>query len=237
MTAGEPMREGPAWRLEIHDELGSTSDLILARTHEPPGLAVLARRQTKGRGSHGRTWAAPEGNLNLSLLLRPTRQAPWALLLAVAVHEALAKYLPDPTILTLKWPNDLLLNGRKLAGILLESGPGWLVIGIGVNLREAPKLPDRPPAALAEIAAPPTQEAAAAAILSSISHWLQINSAEGFDPIRTAWLAAAAPPGTRLHVTQPHISMEGTFIGLDQSGALLLQTETKLLKIHAGEIT
>jgi BirA family biotin operon repressor/biotin-[acetyl-CoA-carboxylase] ligase len=223
----------PRWRLEVHDELPSTSDAILTRTNEPEGLAILARRQTKGRGTHGRAWIAPEGNLNLSILLHPTHPSPWALLVGAALHQAVAQYLPDPTILTLKWPNDLLLNGGKLAGILIEAGPGWLVIGVGVNLRDAPALPDRPTASLAGVVDP---ETAAASFLAALSHWLAIEAAEGFRAVRAAWLAAAHPLGTPLRVALPDTLIEGFFAGLTDHGALLLQTPAGLRQLHAGTV-
>ncbi len=136
------------WRLESFEELGSTSDVCAARAKnsEAEGLAVLAYKQTAGRGSRGRSWQAPEGNLNLSVLLRPARPAAEAgmaaLFAGIAVAEALEQFFLAPTML--KWPNDVLLDGAKLAGILIDAaqnGPklDWLVVGIGINLRHAPR--------------------------------------------------------------------------------------------------
>ena len=224
------------WRLEVYDELPSTSDAVLARVGEPAGLAVLALRQTRGRGSHGRRWRAPAGNLNLSVLLRPTHQCPWSLLAGVAVHQAIAGLLPFPAPLTLKWPNDLLLNGGKLAGVLVESGAGWLVIGIGLNLREAPSLPDRSTAALSDLIAPPPVRQAAEVILASLRFWLDIEQAEGFAPIRDAWLTAAHPYGTHLRVDQGGTLIEGAFAGLSDNGALLLESSAGLRPLHAGTV-
>jgi BirA family transcriptional regulator, biotin operon repressor / biotin---[acetyl-CoA-carboxylase] ligase len=115
------------WRLRVHEVLPSTSDLCrsLAADGEPAGLAVLARRQTRGRGSRGRDWESPPGNLFLSVLLRPAGRArdaaQWSLLAGVALGEAFAAYLPDASMLRLKWPNDVLVGGKKIAGILVDS--------------------------------------------------------------------------------------------------------------------
>jgi BirA family biotin operon repressor/biotin-[acetyl-CoA-carboxylase] ligase len=148
-----PSERVPArWRLEIHDSLTSTNDVCIGRaeTGEAAGLAVLARRQTGARGSRGRGWTEPpSGNLALSVLLRPgtalDRPGLWPFLAGLALHQALRQV--SPAAVTLKWPNDVLLRGRKLAGILIERGlradGAWLVIGFGANLAAAPLLADR----------------------------------------------------------------------------------------------
>ncbi len=121
----------------------------------------MARRQTTGRGRSGRTWRSLDGNLHLSVLLRPdTLRHPghFALMAAVALADATRPHLADPAALRLKWPNDLLLGGDKLAGILLEAGESprpWLVIGFGLNLRVAPADPARETAAIGKTAPPP----------------------------------------------------------------------------------
>ena len=133
------------WRLRIHESLPSTSDLCiaLAEAGEPEGLAVLARRQTAGRGSRGRAWQSLEGNLSVSVLMRPsgpaTDSGKWALLAALSLHGAL-RGLAD---VTLKWPNDVLLGGAKVAGVLIDAasdagGLNWLVLGFGANLASSP---------------------------------------------------------------------------------------------------
>ncbi len=206
------------WRLAVHDSLPSTSDLCraLARDGEPAGLAVLAGRQTAGRGSNGRNWLSPSGNMYLSTLLRPpgpAREAgQWSLLAGLAVAEAVAAVLPADAPLALKWPNDLLLNGAKLAGILIDSSAAntsldWLVIGIGINLAIAPDLADRATTCLAEHIAAPLPETMAAAVLARLAHWRARHAAEGFAPIRAAW-------------TQWGARLPG-FAGLSESGALL----------------
>ena len=220
----------PGWRHRHYDSVGSTSDICvaLAVAGEPAGLAITAGRQTEARGSRGRTWTTLPGNLALSVLLRPTGSAAdvgqWALLAAVAVHAALA----EPGVM-LKWPNDLLLDGVKLGGILIDSattaqgGLGWLVIGIGLNLAAAPSdaavLP-RDPAAVT------TQ------VLAQLTRWNGLRLLDGFAPIRRAWTAAGPLPGQLMQVG----TMAGTYAGLDEHGALLLQTGGRVHAFATGDV-
>ncbi len=243
-----PASASGAWRLQVYEALGSTSDLCrtLAIAGEPGPLAILARRQTKGRGTQGREWVSPPGNLFLSVLLRSPEQArdagQWSLLAGVALAEALRPLLPDPDALRLKWPNDLLLDGAKLAGILVESsatGDGaleWLVIGMGVNLLTAPELPDRRTAALAQVAPPPPPEAMARRVLARLSHWWQARLLEGFAPVRAAWLEHAPPLGTPLTLRSGGRSVGGNFAGLGRDGSLLLATGGRVHAFAAGEL-
>jgi BirA family biotin operon repressor/biotin-[acetyl-CoA-carboxylase] ligase len=236
------------WRLRVHDVLPSTSDICrdLAAAGEPAGLAVLAHRQTRGRGSRGRDWESPEGNLFLSVLLRPEERArdaaQWSLLTGVALAEALAGYLPEPSMLRLKWPNDLLLDGRKLAGILVDSSADadgmveWLVVGIGVNLAVAPEVPGRKVACLADVAAPPAPERFAQTLLARLAHWQDVRHTEGFAPIRTAWLAHAPEPGSAVTLRLGETLLAGAFAGLGEDGTLLLATESGMKTFATGEV-
>jgi BirA family biotin operon repressor/biotin-[acetyl-CoA-carboxylase] ligase len=233
------------WRLQVHDQLPSTADLIRAAAEagEAERLAILARRQTAGRGTHGRSWESPPGNLFLSVLLRPeapAREVPqWSLLVAVAVHSALLPHAGPG--LSLKWPNDLLLGGAKCAGILSEAGIDpegrldWLAFGIGVNLAHAPSVPGRLTAALPAPALAP--EAAAAAIMESLDRWRAVLGAEGFGAIRRAWLERGHAPGAPLTVFAPGGVRSGLFDGLDDRGALRLRTATGMETVMAGEVS
>ena len=236
------------WRLRSYETLGSTSDLCvtLARAGEPEGLAVMARRQTAGRGSRGRVWESPAGNLYISVLLRPTGNAAeagrWALLAGVALAEAIELRVKDRSALRLKWPNDVLLAGRKLAGILIDSALGegggldWLVMGFGVNLAYAPTLPGRLAAALARAGGRDTPEAVAARLLDRLCHWQRVRLVEGFVAVRDAWLERAHPVGTRLTVRFAGQVMAGTFAGLDEDGSLLLQGAGGIKRLSTAEI-
>jgi BirA family biotin operon repressor/biotin-[acetyl-CoA-carboxylase] ligase len=238
-----------AWRLAIHDILPSTADLCRSRAEagEPEGLAILARQQTAGRGTRGRVWAGAPGNLFLSALLRPggpAREASqWSLLAGVALAEALAPHLPDEAALSLKWPNDVLLNGRKVAGILAESaadgqgGLTWLALGFGANLAVAPVVPDRATACLAEVALPPSPDLVAWQVLAALTRWQEICAQAGFAPVRAAFLARAAAPGTQLTVRFGGRMLGGIFAGLGEDGSLLLRADGRVQAFAAGEVT
>jgi BirA family biotin operon repressor/biotin-[acetyl-CoA-carboxylase] ligase len=224
--------------------LPSTSDHVraLARNGEPDHLAVMARRQTAGRGSRGRSWQSPDGNLSLSLLLRPA-EAPrdvgqWALLAGLALAEALGAAADDR--IRLKWPNDVLLEGHKLAGVLVDAesdvagGVAWIVIGLGVNLAQAPALADRTAAALGCDLAP---ETLARRVMQCVSARYRQRVLGGFAPIRAAWSHLAQPLGTAMTVKLPRGAVMGRFAGLNEDGNLLLQTpDDGIETIVAGEI-
>ncbi|MBU6419767.1 MAG: biotin--[acetyl-CoA-carboxylase] ligase [Proteobacteria bacterium] len=229
------------WRLEQHAELASTSDEAVrrAKAGEPAGLAVLALRQTAGRGSRGRAWTAPEGNLNLSVLLRPARPAAeaglFSLISGLAVVEALEGL--GASSLSLKWPNDILCAGAKLAGILIDASPNgagldWLVLGIGINLKSSPEIPGRRTTALATQGLDISAQAATWAVLAGLERWVGATGAA----IRAAWLAKAHPLGTKLEITYGGQRRSGSFAGLSTYGELLLQCEDRIETINTGEV-
>ena len=252
MIAAPPSGAAPGstgtafWRLVVHDSLPSTSDACIAEAErgEAAGLAILALRQTHARGSRGRSWTEPPtGNLALSVLLRPEGALPaagvWPLIAGLALHDALSAGHPAGR-LTLKWPNDVMLDGRKLAGILVERGLGgghdWLVIGFGANLAAAPELPDRVVACLAELGVPPSPEQVASRLLVSLSGWMGVWESQGLPAVRAAWLERAHPLGAPLAVRMRGAQTAGSFAGLDQDGALLLRHEAGVQRIDTGEI-
>jgi BirA family biotin operon repressor/biotin-[acetyl-CoA-carboxylase] ligase len=230
----------PRWRIEIAEEVPSTQTLVAARAEagEEAGLALLARRQSAGRGREGRAWRSPEGNLHLSVLLRPAAPAralpQLALLAAVALHDAARPRAP----VRLKWPNDLMLGEAKAAGILAEAALDaagvvrHLVLGIGANLAAAPPLPDRATAALG----PEPPEDFARRLLVSLAAWLDRHAAEGFAPVRAAWMAAGPPPGAPLALRRGDRRIEGRYQGLAEDGALRLEVGGRVLDLHAGEL-
>jgi BirA family biotin operon repressor/biotin-[acetyl-CoA-carboxylase] ligase len=229
------------WRLEVHDELGSTSDLCgeRAAAGEPDGLAVLALRQSRARGSRGRDWQSPLGNLALSVLFRDAgllAEIGWMPLLAgVALIEALSAFVGDPARLSLKWPNDVNLDSAKLAGILIETTAcgaraDALVVGIGANLAVAPDVPGRRTASLGDAA--PAPDAFAPALLDRLWAWRDAPRAD----VRAAWLARAHPLGSAMRATVAGETLEGAFAGLDEGGRLLLDTGAGRRGISAGEV-
>lgn len=229
--------------LETVDEIGSTSEALKARAAgSGPEIALLARRQSGGHGRLGRPWQSIDGNLHLSVLLRPQSlrwPGHWSILAAVALADTVRALLPEDSALRLKWPNDLMLGGGKLAGILLEagvtSGP-WLVVGFGVNLAGAPSGLGRPVACLASVAPAPAPEAFAARLLHVLQGWRDRYAVEGFAPVRAAWLAAAHAPGEPVVVGMGGQRVRGTFRGLGHDGTLLLDGPEGELAITAGDL-
>ncbi|MBY4638553.1 biotin--[acetyl-CoA-carboxylase] ligase [Gluconacetobacter entanii] len=236
---------GP-WHLEIHGELGSTSDLCLERAREgaAEGLAILALRQTRGRGSRGRGWVDPGGNLSMSVLLRPGRDATpvglWPFIAGLAFYDALAPWVGQGHALSLKWPNDLLLDGRKVAGILIEAGGEgdgrWLSLGMGANLCAAPVIEGRDLACMADVGPAPEVGKVASAVLTMLDVWMARYAQDGFDAIRTAWLHRAHPVGTPVRVVAAMGTVCGTFEGIGGDGLLLLRTPDGVRAISTGEV-
>jgi BirA family biotin operon repressor/biotin-[acetyl-CoA-carboxylase] ligase len=217
--------------LRRYEEIDSTNEearrLIAAGETGPVWLT--ASRQTAGRGRRGRSWETAGGNLAATLLLRPAGpQAQWAELsfaAAIAAADMAAALAPGARI-ALKWPNDVLADGRKLAGILLETGNGpkpALAIGIGVNLAHHPEGTEFPATSLAALGSkPPSAEGALSLLATGFARWYEVWRADGFAPVRDAWLARAAGLGTRIRARLATEERSGMFEGIDDRGALLL---------------
>lgn len=221
------------------DEIDSTSSEAMRRAAagERGVLYVRADRQTAGRGRSGRAWDTLAGNLalsRLSMLTCPPAAVPQlALVAGVGVHRAIAELLGTAAAaseLRLKWPNDVLLAGAKVAGILVEASTfaaeRVAVIGVGVNLLHAPELPGRATATLAghtdqSLDARRVGMLVGDHIEQAIALW---DDGRGFAAIRAAWHSASLPTGTRLSVNTGSGLATGAFAGLDDSGALLLDT-------------
>lgn len=223
--------------------------LARARSGEPAGLVVTAAEQTAGRGRHGRSWSSPPGNLYASLLLRPdlamAEAGGLALLVAVALAEAVEALAPGLARIGLKWPNDLVLGEAKLAGILLEgeAAPGgrcaFLVAGCGVNLVAAPHDLDRPTVALADLpgVAVPAPAALLDRFLAGLGRALDEHARLGLGPARSRWLARAHGLGRRVTVRPGEGPISGIFTGLDERGALLLRVDDgRTVTVTAGEV-
>jgi BirA family biotin operon repressor/biotin-[acetyl-CoA-carboxylase] ligase len=236
------------YRLVAHERLASTSDEAkrLAAEGASAGTLVWARVQSAGRGRQGRVWVSPAGNFYASLILRPTvpvtTAAQLGFVAALAVADACLAFAPGAAF-SLKWPNDVLLARRKLAGLLLESqsrGDGaldWLVLGIGINLATYPVEVDHPATALAATGADADPEAMLGALGPSFLAWYECwREGAGFATIRAEWLARAQGLNQPIRVRLPGATREGVFAGLDSDGALLLDTGTGRQRIAAGEV-
>ena len=221
------------------EETSSTNDDVaaLAREGAPEGLWLRAERQTGGRGRQGRDWHSPPGNLYASTLVRLRSSDPpaatLALVVAVALQEVISAYVPVHQVL-IKWPNDLLVEGEKLSGILLERSDEAVVIGIGVNLASLPEALDRPATSLAKlVGTAPHPETFLEILADSFARWLGRWRGEGLTPVRARWLVAAHPIGTALATS----AGEGLFDGLDETGALRLRLAGGAYQvIHAGDV-
>lgn len=242
--AADAERRGLPFLIRVVAETGSTNDdmAVLARDGAPEGLWLRAERQSGGKGRQGRAWHSPPGNLHASTLVRLGRGDPpaptLALVAAVALHEAAHAYAPAADI-RIKWPNDLLAGGAKLAGVLLEREGEAVVAGFGANLAHRPDGLDRPATSLATLTgSAPDPAAFLDTLAEAFARWLRRWRGEGIAPVVAAWLAAAHPRGTPLAVDDAGGSrVEGLFDGLDESGALRLRlADGSVQTIHAGDV-
>ncbi|KQM65135.1 biotin--protein ligase [Sphingomonas sp. Leaf17] len=227
-------------------ETGSTNAdvLSLAQAGAEDGLWLRAERQRSGRGRLGRDWASPVGNLYASTLVRLRADDPpaptLALVAAVALEQAVSAVLnyDARSKLTLKWPNDLLLGGAKLSGILLERAGDAVVVGIGVNLGSHPDLPDRATTDLRSHGVSVTPADFLRMLAATFDRWREIWRGQGVTAVRARWLERAHPVGTALAARQPDGSVvEGAFEGLDPDGALILRlADGARHVIHAADV-
>ncbi len=212
---------------------------------------IVARRQTDGRGRRGRSWVSPHGNFAATLVMRPTEPADQVALrsfvAALALFDTLVAILGRFDGLELKWPNDVLLDGGKVAGILLESeGSGstikHLAIGIGVNLASAPD-PDTlepgavPPVALADVMGGTIgPENFLEFLAPAYAYWENQFNTHGFAPIRAAWLSHAAKLGDLITARTGKTELVGTFETVDEAGNLILTNAEGRHTIPAAEV-
>lgn len=226
----------------------STNAVLLARAEAgaPSGTVVIAEEQTAGRGRRGRTWfASPGDSLTFSLLWRfapGTAPAGLSLAVGVAVADALQKVGATDT--ALKWPNDILKDGRKLGGILVELVPGAphaAVIGIGINLRLPAGMPEDVRAASAALGTDggaPDSNDMYAALLGELLATLETFAARGFAAIRPEWLARHAFQDARVSLSNDFgPASQGICRGVDSDGALLLEIDGRVERILSGEVS
>jgi len=210
-------------------------------------LWIMAARQSEGRGRQGSVWQSLAGNLAATLLIHPERPAADCAQLsfaaALAVSDMLASFASHANI-GLKWPNDVLVDGRKIAGILLESESradgtaAWLAVGIGVNLTAYPKDTEFPAISLAALGIlPPTPRDAMLDLAAAFAKWYEVWRTQGFSPVREAWLARVSGLGSRVRARLAKEEAVGVFQGIDETGALLLGLPGGTTRIvAAGEV-
>jgi BirA family biotin operon repressor/biotin-[acetyl-CoA-carboxylase] ligase len=247
------MRSGPdatlaGIRLIAHEAVGSTNAeaLMLARAGTRQPVWVTALRQTAGRGRRGRGWDSPPGNLYATLLLvepcAPEAAPQLSFVAGLALHDAVVEAALTLALrLALKWPNDLLLDRRKLAGILVEGervadGTFVAAVGIGVNCASHPETAAYPATDLAGAGAPlsPAEllDGLARAMAARLAQWRR---GDGFAAVRADWLARSFGIGEPVRVRTPE-EIEGRFAGIDAQGRLLLETAGGPRMIAAGDL-
>lgn len=235
--------------IEAYDELDSTN--AEARRRAEAGdvgpVWITAAVQTAGRGRRGRAWSTQRGNLAATLLTVTDRTAAEAAQLSFVAALAacdLADTCLGARSARLKWPNDVLVHGRKAVGILVESGTRedgrlWLAVGVGVNLRHAPTDVERPATAFAEhMAAPPPEPRAALEVLATaFERWRTAWATQGFAAIADGWSERASGIGERCVARLPNRTLRGVAEGLDPDGALRLRLDDGgLERITAGDV-
>lgn len=234
----------PGWRLaRVAATRSTNADLVAEAGHAAPeGTALLADTQIAGRGREGRVWQSPTGNLHLSVILRPS-SAPAEVgqigfLAALAVADLLRGLGVKPR---LKWPNDVQVDGAKIAGVLVETGLSgvrvdWAVVGIGLNVASHPESLAYPATSLAALQLETTPSAVAAPLLQHLADRYATWRAHGFAPAREDWRALGPGRGdpARVRIADTHVS--GAFHDLDSDGALVLEvTSGQFRRVTVGD--
>lgn len=247
------MRRWPdGYGRRILDEVDSTLDEAARIAPQLAGPEwIMAQRQTAARGRRGRVWDNPKGNLACSLVLHPLGSPAQAALrsfvTSLALLDACIAVTGRSEGFALKWPNDVLLNGGKLAGILLESsgsanGLSHLFIGIGVNLRDVPPVENlengalRPVSLLSETGISVTAEDLLGELAAAYATYEQQFVTYGFEPIRKAWLASAARLGEQITARTATSQTTGVFETVDGEGNLVLNTAKGRVNVPAADI-
>ncbi|MFN4042376.1 MAG: biotin--[acetyl-CoA-carboxylase] ligase [Brevundimonas sp.] len=233
------------------DEVDSTNAEARRRAEagETGPLWIAARRQTAGRGRRGRAWESDGANLTASLLQLtqkpPAEAAQVTFIAALATVDLLDAFAPA-ALVSIKWPNDVLLDGRKVSGVLIESGQAerglWLAVGIGVNLAQAPQGVERPATCIAEhlradVAQAPSPDAALAVLSQAFANWIERWETLGFEPILDAWRARARGLDGPCVARLGHETISGQADGVEADGALRLRlADGTLRRVSAGDV-
>lgn len=236
--------------LEEIDSTNAEARRLAAKGEDeaPDGTLIWAKRQTAGRGRRGRTWQSPEGNLYCSLILRPEcpvgRAAEFGFIAALAIYDTIGSLADPGTQAHVKWPNDVLVHDRKVAGILLESEgsgeaiPDWVILGVGVNVESFPTDTEFPASSLREeglstVRVVDVLESFARHFLAWTTRWLD----DGFEPVRQSWTWRAKGIGKPIEVRLERETLTGTFREIDAVGALVLDRgDGQTRRITAGDV-
>lgn len=248
---GEPGQIG--WRIHYFDEIDSTQEAAreLAAGGAAQGSVVIAERQSAGRGRMGRSWHSPSGvNLYMTIVLRPRMPLSEVPLLSLVAGVAAAQAIEPiaPRLVSLKWPNDIWLRGRKAGGIIAEAvtdhsqALDFVLLGIGINVNlDANDVPEelRGKATSIRIATgrPCDRMALAGSLFSLLDSRYMEFETSGFDAIRPQWERFSALTSKRVAIVDGARRTAGVVKGIDSTGALTLDTGQQLVRIVAGEVT
>jgi len=223
------------------DSTNSEALRLIASGEATNGLVIVAGQQTTGRGRRDAKWESPPGNLYMTVV--------WALpdhhivgqvayVTALAIHDAVSQWIDSKHRLVCKWPNDLLLNGKKLSGVLIETQNDWCLVGIGLNLEKVPEEVSEVAISLTDVSATVSASKSVSGVVSAFGDRLEEWKQHGFDPVREAWLERAHGIGAEITARFPSGDMErGKFRGIDGTGALVLERDGgDTRKIAAAEI-
>ena len=218
------------WNIINFDTLESTNTTALSY---PVYSIIRAASQTAGKGRFGRTWESPKGNLYASFILPDlgNKSALVSFIIALSAGQMLSQIT---TGISLKWPNDILLNGKKIAGILLEKAENKLIVGIGINLISHPQHTVLYPTTSLKTTFDATE--VLHKLIDAFDKNLLLYNQQGFTPIQKAWKEMATGIGTPIEVRLPTQTLAGIFTDLDETGALLLKTPTGIIPVLAGDV-
>ena len=230
-----------------HDSLPSTNDvaLRLAEVGVPEGTVIVAEEQTAGRGRRGRAWASPRGGIWLSVILRPGIPVERVPLIALSAAVATARAIREATGLParVKWPNDVLVDGKKIVGILAEAGAGgeWVVVGIGINanipLDALPQATGYPATSLQALGHPVDQDALITLVLRELEDGYDLLRSGGFRATLRRWREMADTLGRPVRVEMPDTAIEGIAQDIDETGALLVRLDGgSVRRVVAGDL-
>lgn len=232
-----------------YELLSSTNDFAarMAEDGAPEGTVVIADQQVAGRGRHGRHWSSPEGEgLYLSVILRPDLPFDQLWQIGFVAAAAAAQAIREVSGLTpqIKWPNDVLLNGRKVCGILVEARTEGalrpVIVGIGINVnsdRLPPEIADKATSIMRETGNPASVREVETALLEQLDALYSRYMADGFDPIFQIWQAFDCTPGRRVSVITSDAVIDGTAVEVDSNGDLIVRRDDgTTARVTAGEV-
>lgn len=236
------MKNINGWLWQEYEEVGSTNDTIKDIISSKSGskYLVTAIKQTAGRGRRGHSWISLKGNLFMSMALEISSKdiGQFVFVVSLSLFDALHQLFPKINI-SLKWPNDILLNNCKISGILLEKGEGdYLIAGIGVNIAASPQIAEAsfPPKSLSDNGFNTDRITLLKSYLNAFDENFSIWKQQGFEKIRQRWLDNAENLQKRILVRMHNEDKIGIFSGIDDDGALLLKCGNFVEKIYAGDI-